>query len=169
MTGYDEPPASDGHGGPHPLAGVPQAALDAATEALLAATTEVRRSPDDDAERVCYAEDVEPIAHAVLLAALEAIKQTPTGTRIADSDRIAREAEHVFDVRGWQPGTTEGEQPADPERPFLLTLSTDEGDLLEAALDAYLDTEPEDEEQASGLADRIGLLGLLGRTEGEQP
>ena len=30
MTRYDEPPASDGKGGPHPLAGVPQHILDAA-------------------------------------------------------------------------------------------------------------------------------------------
>lgn len=35
-TRYDHPEASDGRGGPHPLAGVPQSVLDAATAALAA-------------------------------------------------------------------------------------------------------------------------------------
>ena len=88
MTYYDQPPASDGHGGPHPLAGVPQEALDAAEDALLAALVpaphNTRVSEIDD-------EDVRPVAHAVLMAGLEAIRasQLPPSEK-----RCARETAH---------------------------------------------------------------------------
>jgi hypothetical protein len=64
MTRYDEPEASDGHGGPHPLAGVPQSALDAATDAFMAADVWV---VDPDHAR--------PIAEAVLMAGLIEIRK----------------------------------------------------------------------------------------------
>lgn len=63
MTRYDAPPASDGAGGPHPLANVPQAALDAAVAALATGLVEL----DDD-------HMIEPVAHAVLASALPIIR-----------------------------------------------------------------------------------------------
>lgn len=68
MTRYDEPPASDGHGGPHPLAGVPQAALDAAATALTEALT------SDSASSYCLLDpaEVPAVAEAVLASALAA-------------------------------------------------------------------------------------------------
>ena len=59
MTRYDEPGASDGRGGPHPLRGVPQEALDAAAETLAEA---LRTGVDMD--------QVESVAHAVLASGL---------------------------------------------------------------------------------------------------
>lgn len=68
-TRYDVPPASDGRGGPHPLAGVPQKALDAAT-------AELRRS---DAYAGIDSDDFEPVAHAVLMAGLNAMTDVTDG------------------------------------------------------------------------------------------
>lgn len=72
MTRYDEPLASDGRGGPHPLAGVPQVALDAATKTLEDAVSDFQGivwaldcRPDGD---------VRPVAEAVLAAGLAAIR-----------------------------------------------------------------------------------------------
>ena len=73
-TRYDEPVASDGRGGPHPLAGIPQDVLDAATGELRAA------GPVDRGCLVIEADDIEPVAHAVLLAALVALRSHEAGT-----------------------------------------------------------------------------------------
>ncbi len=80
MTIYDVAPASDGRGGPHPLAGVPQAALDAAVKALAEAENFDRRGD------VLIAEgDVEPVAHAILAAALASAPwQDHAGTTVTD-------------------------------------------------------------------------------------
>lgn len=71
MTRYDGPPASDGKGGPHPLAGVPQEALDAATEALNEGIVK-------DDTYYAYLDNtpdyIESVAHSVLLSALVAMR-----------------------------------------------------------------------------------------------
>lgn len=67
-TQYETPTASDGEGGPHPLAGVPQEVLDAAYKELDEAYSYgMFAKPDDD--------DIESVAHAVLLAAIQAAKE----------------------------------------------------------------------------------------------
>lgn len=66
MTRYDAPSASDGHGGLHPLAGVPQAALDAAEQALWDA------GPRDNVYIHIDRDEVGLVAHAVLIAAIQA-------------------------------------------------------------------------------------------------
>ena len=65
-TRYDHPDASDGHGGPHPLAGVPQSALDAATDSLTVALNYLD-ADDPDAVR--------SVAEAVLMSGLVALRQ----------------------------------------------------------------------------------------------
>jgi hypothetical protein len=71
MTYYDEPPASDGKGGPHPLAHVPQEALDAATNELKSSLAlHGVESMDED--------EIESAAHSVLLVALVIIKKEAT-------------------------------------------------------------------------------------------
>lgn len=60
------PPASDGRGGPHPLLGVPQEALDAATQALQVGLTWESHGLDDDL--------IESLAHSVLMAGLKAMR-----------------------------------------------------------------------------------------------
>ena len=74
MTRYDEPSASDGKGGPHPLAGVPQEALDACVEELKSvgytnASHQLVLAIDDD--------EIEAVAHAILLAGLIEITKGP--------------------------------------------------------------------------------------------
>lgn len=65
-TQYETP--SDGLDGPHPLAGVPQEVLDAAYKELHEAYSYgMFAKPDDDA--------IESVAHAVLLAAIQASKE----------------------------------------------------------------------------------------------
>lgn len=90
MTIYDEPPASDGKGGLHPLAGVPQEALDAAFEELRNAL------PLYDQDEGKYEpDDVEAIAHAVLSAALH--NMGPEGeTTTADKEPVS--LGHVFRI-----------------------------------------------------------------------
>jgi hypothetical protein len=82
MTRYDEPEASNGKGGPHGLAGVPQSALDAATKALEGATYDLTYKPSSSSSETdtvrALDTEVESVAHAVLLAALEAIKAEPS-------------------------------------------------------------------------------------------
>lgn len=80
VTRYDGPEASDGRGGPHPLAGVPQEALDAAMKALTEATMVIQYAhnesiPDEtDPMIVLDSDDIESVAHAVLASGLAAIK-----------------------------------------------------------------------------------------------
>lgn len=87
MTRYDEAPASDGRGGPHPLAGVPQRALDAAVTALRDANVATR----DPHYLVIDSTDVEAAAHAVLAAALEAQRWPPKVGEDPEYDRAERE------------------------------------------------------------------------------
>ena len=61
-TRYDEPTASDGYGGPHPLAGIPQEVLDAARRVL----NEAKELGDLDEGR----QDTDPIADSVVMALL---------------------------------------------------------------------------------------------------
>jgi len=68
MTIYDDPPASDGKGGSHPLAGIPQEVLDAAVEALTNARDFGGIDVDDD--------DLQPIAHSVLISVVKAMQST---------------------------------------------------------------------------------------------
>lgn len=66
-TVYDLPPSSDGRGGPHPLAGIPQEALDAATE-------ELKNSANlHGFEDYLDSDDIESIAHSILLVAVKVI------------------------------------------------------------------------------------------------
>lgn len=74
QTRYDESAASDGHGGPHPLAGVPQEALDAVTKALTEATT-LMDIGDYGEVRVLDSDDVEAVAHAILATGLAAMRR----------------------------------------------------------------------------------------------
>lgn len=69
-THYDAPDASDGHGGPHPLAGVPDEALQAAQRALRDGLTFDSRT----GFYVMEPDDVEPVADAIVAAALVALR-----------------------------------------------------------------------------------------------
>ena len=62
MTQYDGPGATDGHGGPHRLAGIPQDVLDAATSELAACLDFYGIAADEDT--------TEEIAHSILLSAV---------------------------------------------------------------------------------------------------
>ena len=67
-TEYDHPPASDGFGGPHPLAGVPAGALRAARRTLREADHPRAKDPH------CLHVDrtqIDPVADAVLSAGLQ--------------------------------------------------------------------------------------------------
>lgn len=61
MTRYDEPGASDGHGGPHPLSGIPQECLDVARQVMrdAAAINDVDKHLAD------------PLADAVVMALVQ--------------------------------------------------------------------------------------------------
>lgn len=74
MTCYDEPPASDGRGGPHPLAGVPQSALDAATNELKSSLALHGLDNTDEVDTLDE-DDIESMAHGILLAAFLVIKK----------------------------------------------------------------------------------------------
>lgn len=73
MTRYDTPSASDGRGGSHPLAGVPQSALDAAEAALWDA------GPRDNVYLHIDQSEVREVAHAILIAASEQVRTMRVG------------------------------------------------------------------------------------------
>lgn len=78
-TRYDDPDkASDGRGGPHTLAGVPQEALDAALAALKGMVTTLKVGDDIlsvlDVQQDGTDDDLRAIAEAILAEALEASK-----------------------------------------------------------------------------------------------
>lgn len=79
MTRYDDPPAGDGHGGPHPLACVPQAVLDAARDSLEEMTLLGRFTEGKylvlDAEPGDRG-SVEAISDSIVAAVLAAIEET---------------------------------------------------------------------------------------------
>lgn len=83
MTRYDGVIVHpDAGGGLHPLAGVPQEALDAAVGAFEAALTDRRTTntfnPLYDYEFGIDLDEIEPAAHAVLLAAIVAVEKLKT-------------------------------------------------------------------------------------------
>lgn len=67
MTVYDDYPSSDGYGGPHPLAGVPQAILDAVTLELENCFWDFGVEPGG---RQMDRESLESIAHSILQTAI---------------------------------------------------------------------------------------------------
>lgn len=76
MTRYDRDDASDGQGGRHPLAGVPQEVLDASVLALTFAGEQRGNAVAGFESSMVYeADDLEPVAHSVLLSALDAWKR----------------------------------------------------------------------------------------------
>lgn len=108
MTIYDEPSATDGHGGPHPLAGVPQEALDAARKALEEACSEYELPNGSiHAEPITLDvldADFDEIAHSVLMSGLVAMRaKGAVMLPVLPDERLKIEVNAEWGVR-WQDG-----------------------------------------------------------------
>jgi hypothetical protein len=116
VTRYDRDDASDGQGGRHPLAGVPQEVLDAAVT-MLTLGLEPAGSEEGPEMLVVDADDVEPVAHSVLLLALDTWLKLVDRAPLEDWARQARAMPSQDGNRSGLPGPDEtGVEAAEAER-----------------------------------------------------